>query len=204
MTTLALAVAPSRARSNSLGYQLALALVGSWLIAGLAQLSIHLPFTPVPITGQTLGILLVAASLGPAFGALSVALYLGQALLGVPVLAPNGDGSHDVGLAVLGSAAATGGYLWGFLVASAIVGNLARQGWDRSLQGSIGMFFVGELVIFAIGIPWLMRAVDVELEEALALGLYPFVVGDAIKLLLAAVLLPAAWRLTRRAGGDPG
>jgi biotin transport system substrate-specific component len=204
MTTLALAVAPSRARSNSLGYQLVLALVGSWLIAGLAQLSIHLPFTPVPITGQTLGILLVGASLGPAFGALSVVLYLAQAVLGLPVLAPNADGSHDVGLAVLGSAAATGGYLWGFLVASAIVGNLARRGWDRSLQGSIGMFFVGELVIFAIGVPWLMRATGVELEEALALGLYPFVVGDAIKLLLAAVLLPAAWRLTRRAGRDRG
>lgn len=204
MTTLALAVAPSRARSNSLGYQLALALVGSWLIAGLAQLSIHLPFTPVPITGQTLGILLVGASLGPAFGALSVALYLVQAVLGLPVLAPNGDGSHDVGLAVLGSGAATGGYLWGFLVASAIVGNLARRGWDRSLQGSIGMFFVGGLVIYAIGVPWLMRAVGLQLEEALALGLYPFVVGDAIKLLLAAVLLPAAWRLTGRAGGDRG
>jgi biotin transport system substrate-specific component len=204
MTTLALATAPSRARSNSLGYQLALALVGSWLIAGLAQLSFHLPFTPVPITGQTLGILLVAASLGPAFGALSVALYLGQALLGLPVLAPNGDGSHDVGLAVLGSAAATGGYLWGFLVASAIVGSLARRGWDRSLQGSIGMFFVGELVIYAIGIPWLMRAAGLQLEEALALGLYPFVVGDALKLLLAAVLLPAAWRLNGRTGRDRG
>jgi biotin transport system substrate-specific component len=204
MTTLALAVAPSRARSNSLGYQLALALVGSWLIAGLAQLSIHLPFTPVPITGQTLGVLLVGASLGPAFGAISIALYLLQAVLGLPVLAPNVNGSHDVGLAVLGSAAATGGYLWGFLVASAIVGNLARRGWDRSLRGSIGMFFVGEVVIYAIGIPWLMRAVGLELEKALALGLYPFVVGDAIKLLLAAVLLPAAWRLTGRANAGRG
>ena len=196
MTTLALAVAPSRARSNTFGYQLAMALIGSWLIAGLAQLSIHLPFTPVPITGQTLGVLLVGAALGPAFGALSVALYLLQAVLGLPVLAPNANGSHDVGLAVLGSTAATGGYLWAFVVASAIVGALARRGWDRSLRGSIGMFFVGEVVIYAIGIPWLMRAVGLSLDEALAKGLYPFVVGDAVKLLLAAVLVPAAWRLT--------
>jgi biotin transport system substrate-specific component len=204
MTTLALAVAPSRARSHRLGYQLALALLGSWLIAGLAQLSIHLPFTPVPITGQTLGVLLVGASLGPTFGALSVALYLVQAVLGLPVLAPDATGAHDVGIAVLRSTAATGGYLWGFLAAACVVGGLARRGWDRSLSGSIGMFFVGELIIFWIGIPWLMRAAGLQLEEALALGLYPFVVGDAIKLLLAAVLLPAAWRLTGRAGGGQG
>jgi biotin transport system substrate-specific component len=196
MTTLALAAAPSRARSNRIAYQLVLALAGSWLIAGLAQLSIHLPFTPVPITGQTLGVLLVGASLGPLYGAVSIGMYLAQVALGLPLLAPNADGTHDVGIEVVRSVSATGGYLWGFLVAAAFVGALARCGWDRSLRGSIGMFFAGEVIIYCAGVPWLMRALDLRLERALELGLYPFVIGDTVKLLLAAVLVPLAWRLT--------
>jgi len=196
VTTLALAAAPAKARSNRIAYQLALALAGSWLIAGLAQISIHLPFTPVPITGQTLGVLLVGASLGPAYGALSIGLYLLQAVLGLPFLAPQEGGSHATGWDVLRLSFATGGYLWGFLAASAVVGWLARRGWDRDLRSSIGMFFVGEAIIYAIGIPWLMRVLDLSLEETLPLGLYPFVIGDTIKLLVAAVLLPSAWRLT--------
>jgi biotin transport system substrate-specific component len=196
MTTLALAAAPSRARSNRITYQLGLALAGSWLVAGLAQLSIHLPFTPVPITGQTLGVLLVGASLGPLYGSVSIAMYLAQVALGLPFLAPNADGSHDVGVEVLRSVSATGGYLWGFLLASTCVGWLARRGWDRSLRSSIGMFFAGEIIIYVVGIPWLMRALDLRLERALELGLYPFVIGDTVKLLVAAVLLPLAWRLT--------
>lgn len=200
MTTLALAVAPSRARSNRIAYQLALALAGSWLLAGLAQVSIPLPFTPVPITGQTLGVLLIGASLGPVFGAVSILLYLGQVIAGLPFLAPNVEGSHEVGVAVLRSTAATGGYLWGFIVAASVVGWLARRGWDRSLRSSIGMFFIGEAVIFAIGVPWLMRALGLPLEKALEFGLYPFVIGDVIKLLFAAGLLPLAWRLTGERG----
>ena len=204
MTTLALAIARPRAGSNRVAYQLVLALAGSWLVAGLAQLSIPLPFTPVPITGQTLGVLLVGASLGPTFGALSIALYLAQAVAGLPFLAPNPDGSHDVGVAVLQLGAATGGYLWGFLVASAVVGGLARRGWDRSLRSSIGMFLIGEIVIYAFGIPWLLTAFDLRLEEALVAGLYPFVIGDTIKLLAAAGLLPAAWRLVGADRADRG
>jgi biotin transport system substrate-specific component len=203
MTTLALAVAPSRARSNRIVYQLVLALLGSWLIAGLAQLSIPLPFTPVPITGQTLGVLLVGASLGPVFGGISILLYFAQVIAGLPFLAPNPNGSHDIGVAVLRSTAATGGYLWGFLIASSVVGWLARQGWDRSLRSSIGMFFVGEVIIFSIGVPWLMRAGGYPLEKALEFGLYPFVIGDALKLMLAAGLLPLAWKLTGGRGDAP-
>jgi biotin transport system substrate-specific component len=196
VTTLALAVAPTKARSHRIAYQLALALLGTWLVAGLAQVSIHLPFTPVPITGQTLGVLLVGASLGPAFGALSLGLYLLQAVMGLPFLAPQPDGSHETGVQVVQLSFATGGYLWGFVLASGTVGWLARRGWDRNPRGSIGMFFVGEVVIYALGLPWLMRALGLSLEETLPLGLYPFVIGDTLKLLLAAALLPAAWRLT--------
>lgn len=197
MTTLALAAAPSRARANRLAYQLALALVGSWLIAALAQISIPLPFTPVPITGQTLGVLLVGAALGPAYGAASIGLYLLQVVLGLPFLAPDATGSHPVGVDVLALASATGGYLWGFAVMAAVVGWLARQGWGRSLRSSIGMFFVGEVALYAIAIPWLMASLDVSVERALEAGLYPFVIGDALKLLVAAVILPAAWSRTQ-------
>jgi biotin transport system substrate-specific component len=172
-------------------------LAGSLVIAGLAQVSIRLPFTPVPITGQTLGVLLVGASLGPVLGPASVLLYLLEGAIGLPFYA---EGRH--GWSVLAQASATGGYLWGFVLAAAVVGWLAQRGWDRSIRSSIGAMFVGEVVLYAVGIPWLMAALDVPLERALELGLYPFVVGDTLKLLLAAGLLPTAWRLTRGRGGE--
>ncbi|MEX2276050.1 MAG: biotin transporter BioY [Actinomycetota bacterium] len=206
MTTLALAAAPPRSRVNSVVYQLALAALGSVLLAGLAQLSVPLPFTPVPITGQTLGVLLIGACLGPLFGAISVLLYLAYAVVGLPALAPNADGTHDTGLAILGLAQATGGYLWGFFVASALVGWLARRGWDKSSNSAIGAMLLGSIVIYVVGIPWLLLSVRqagvaYSLEDALQDGLYPFVIGDTIKLLVAAGLLPLAWKLVRRGDG---
>ena len=166
---------------------------GSLFIAGLAQLSIRLPFTPVPITGQTLGVLLVAASLGPGLGAASVGLYLLEGAIGLPFFA---EGRH--GLSVLGAASATGGYLWGFVLAGAVVGWLSRRGWDRSIRSSIGAMFIGEVIIYAVGVPWLVAALDVPLTRGLELGLYPFVIGDTVKLLVAAGVLPIVWKLGRR------
>jgi biotin transport system substrate-specific component len=191
-STLAIAASPARARS-SVWWRALLALGGSWLVAGLAQLEIRLPFTPVPITGQTLGVLLVGASLGAGLGAISLALYLAQGAIGLPFFS-----GGDAGASLLGLASATGGYLWGFVVAAAVVGWLAERGWDRSIGSAIGAMFLGELVLYVVAIPWLMTAIDVPLAEALELGLAPFVIGDAIKLLLAAALLPAGWRLARR------
>lgn len=192
LTTLAIAASPAGVRSKA-AYRLALAFVGSLLVAGLAQLEIKLPFTPVPITGQTLGVLLVGASLGPGLGGLSMGLYLLQGGLGLPFFS-----GGDSGFGYLGLAAVTGGYLWGFVAAAAAVGALARRGWDRDLRGAIGAMFIGEVVLYAIAIPWLMQALDVPLGRALELGLAPFVVGDTLKLLMAAGLLPGAWRLVRR------
>lgn len=191
-STLAIAASPSRARS-SVAWRALLALGGSWLVAGLAQFEIRLPFTPVPITGQTLGVLVVGASLGAGLGAASLALYLAQGAIGLPFFS-GGEG----GASFLGLAAVTGGYLWGFVLSAAVVGWLAERGWDRSIRSSIGAMFLGELVLYVVAIPWLMGARDVPLGEALELGLAPFVVGDALKLLLAAGLLPAVWRLARR------
>jgi biotin transport system substrate-specific component len=203
MTTLALRFAPSATQRRSrLAFEVACAVVGAVLIAGLAQFTVYLPFTPVPITGQTLGVLLVGAAYGPALAAATVGLYLAAAAAGVPVLARNAAGAHDTGLHVLGAAFASAGYLWGFLLGAVLVGWLAREGWDRSFRSSVSAMLFGELVIYACGIPWLMHALGVDVQTALTLGLYPFVVGDTIKLLLAAAALPLAWAALRRVGPD--
>ena len=120
--------------------------------------------------------------------------------MGLPVLARNVEGGHDTGIHVLGAAFASAGYLWGFLLAAALVGWLAQQGWDRSFRSSVSAMFFGELVIYACGIPWLMHALGVDVQTALTFGLYPFVIGDTIKLLIAAGALPLAWAALRRIG----
>ena len=190
-TTLAVAASPSGVRSR-IAWRVMLAFAGSWLVAALAQFEIRLPFTPVPITGQTFGVLLVGASLGAGLGAVSMALYLVQVALGLPFFSGGGSGADFLQLS-----AVTGGYLWGFVVSAAVVGALAQRRWDRSVRSSIGEMFLGEVVLYAVAIPWLMQALDVSLTEALVLGLAPFVVGDTLKLFAAAGLLPLAWRGVR-------
>jgi len=177
---------------------------GSLLIAGLAQLSVPLPFTPVPITGQTLGVLLVGAALGPGLGVASVGLYLLEGAVGLPFFAARASGAE-----VLRLASVTGGYLWGFVLAAALVGWLSRHGWDRSIRTSISAMLLGSIVIYAIGVPWLYQALPAtiagepkSLQTALELGLYPFVVGDVIKLFVAAALVPSAWALIGRLSPD--
>ena len=191
-TTLALAASPSGVRSR-LAWRVLLAFAGSWLVAGLAQFEIKLPFTPVPITGQTLGVLLVGASLGAGLGVVSMALYLLQGALGLPFFS-----GGDSGAGLLALSEATGGYLWGFVLSAAVVGALAERRWDRSVRSSIGEMFLGEVILYALAIPWLMQALDVSFTKALELGFTPFVVGDTIKLLVAAGLLPLAWRVVRK------
>ncbi len=205
MSTIAWTIAPPRTRATArVAFEVSCAVVGSLLVAGLAQISFPLPFTPVPITGQTLGVLLVGAAYGPGLGAATLVLYLVWAVAGLPVLAPNPDGTHDTGVAVLGVASATAGYLWGFVLAAGLVGWLSRRGWDRSFRSSIGAMLLGSIVIYAVGLPWLHRALPplvggpVPVEETLQLGLYPFIIGDTLKLLAAAGVLPLAWAVLRR------
>jgi biotin transport system substrate-specific component len=206
MSTLALTLAPPRSRAVArAGYQVVCAVAGSFLIAGLAQVHITLSFTPVPISGQTLGVLLVGAAYGPGLGAATLVLYLAWAVVGLPVLAPQADGSHRTGADVLGLASVTAGYLWGFVLASALVGWLSRKGWDRSVRSSIGVMFLGSVVLYAVGLPWLRQALPAgpsggpaTWQGTFEAGLYPFVIGDTLKLLAAAGLLPVAWRLIDR------
>lgn len=210
MSTIALTVAPPRTRATArLAFQVGCAVFGSALMAGLAQISVHLPFTPVPITGQTLGALLIGAAYGPALGMLTIVLYLLWAIVGLPVLSPEPDGSHASGLDVLAFAGATGGYLWGFVLASGVVGWLSRRGWDRTIRSSIGAMLLGSIAIYSVGTPWLHHALRASTDgpaswqTTFELGLYPFLIGDTVKLLLAAGLLPLAWRtLDRLRPGD--
>ncbi len=188
-TPLALTLmAPARARHAAL-VDAGLIVAGSLLVAALAQVAIPLPFTPVPITGQTLAVLLVGAVLGARRGAASLALYVAEGALGLPVFT-----GGAAGLARL--AGPTGGYLAGFVVAAFVVGWLAERARDRRLPGSLLVFAAGEAVIFALGVAWL--ALYVGPGRALAAGLWPFLAGDALKALAAALLLPAAWALAGR------
>jgi biotin transport system substrate-specific component len=162
--------------------------VGAALIALAAQVSIPLPFTPVPVTGQTFAVLLVGSSLGLVRGGASGSLYLLVGLTGVPIYA-DGTGGWDV---VTG---ATGGYLIAFPIAAALAGWLAERRWDRRFSSAVGAMLTGNVLIYALGLPWLAVVLDTGLERTLELGFYPFVVGDMVKLYLAAALLPTAWRL---------
>ncbi|GIU94834.1 MAG: biotin biosynthesis protein BioY [Gaiellaceae bacterium] len=165
-----------------------LVVAGAGLIAASAQIAIPLPFTPVPITGQTFSVLLVGAALGTTRGGASGLLYVLAGALGAPVYA---EGSG--GLAAL--TGPTGGYLLAFPVAAALTGRLAERRWDRRFSSSLGALLTGNVVVYLIGLPWLAVSLDTSLERTLELGLYPFVPGDVLKLYLAAVTLPAAWRV---------
>ena len=192
MTALAEAIRP-RARGANLVVNAVLVIGGSLFIAALAQATIKLPFTPVPITLQTFGVLLVGTAYGWRLAGLTIALYLAQIAVGLP-FAAEGEAGWDV----LTTTTASGGYLWGFLVAGLLCGWLANRGWDRSIRSSISVMLLGTVVIYAFGVTWLMQALDVSLLEAFEFGLYPFVIGDLLKLMLAAGLLPAAWKLIGR------
>ncbi len=163
-----------------------LVVAGSLLVALLAQLSVRLPFTPVPVTGQTLGVLLVGGALGANLGALSILLYLAEGAIGLPVLA---SASH--GLPV----GPTGGYLLGFVLMALVVGWFNERGWGRRWGRSLAAMAAGELVLFAFALPWL--GFYVGFSHVLALGLLPFIPGEAFKLSLAAAALPTAWRIAR-------
>lgn len=200
MSALAVSVVRRRAAGSSLVTDLGLIVLGSLVVAGLAQVSVRLPFTPVPVTGQTLAVLLVGASLGSIRGAASLLLYLGEGAVGLPVFA---EGKAGVGfLATADPLHTTGGYLWGFVLAAFVVGLLADRNWDKRMGSAIGAMLVGEVIIFALGLAWLTAALGVPLQapgktfnDALEFGLYPFVVAEIAKLLIAAGLLPASWRL---------
>jgi biotin transport system substrate-specific component len=183
-------VVPARV-TESLAGTAVLVLAGALFVALTAQVRIPLGFTPVPITGQTLGVLLVGAALGARRGVASVVLYLLLGFVGFPVFT---NGAH--GVAHLWGA--TGGYLVGFVAAAAIAGRLADMGGDRRIPPAALGMAIASIVIYFFGLLGLMIVLGVGPVRALELGLYPFVVGDVLKAVLAALLLPAAWWAVER------
>lgn len=164
------------------------------LTALLAQVVVPVAGSPVPITGQTLAVVLTAAALGPARGVAGQLLYVLLGAVGLPFYS-EASGGIDV---VFG---ATGGYLIGFLPAALLIGLAARQGQDRRITRAVPLFLAGQLVIFAVGVPWLAVVADLSLAQALDAGFYPFVVGGLVKAAIAGLLLPTAWRMVGAAEG---
>lgn len=194
----ALAPAPrlvlaDRVFARSLPLDLVLVAAGAALTAVFAQIAV--PLWPVPMTLQTLAVLLVGASLGTVRATLSMGLYALVGLAGLPVFS---DYSSGVGV-ILGP---TGGYILGFIPAAAIVGWLSAREWDRKLAKAAATFLGGTVVVFAVGLPWLAASLGLGLEATLEGGLFPFIIGGIVKALVAAGALPLAWwgaeRLERR------
>ncbi|CAL9572502.1 Biotin transporter BioY2 [Streptomyces sp. enrichment culture] len=158
---------------------------GGALLTGLAaQISVPVPGSPVPVTGQTFAALLVGTALGAGRGFLSLALYALAGLAGVPWFAGGSSGVMP-----------SFGYIVGMMLAALAVGALARRGADRSPWRTAGAMLLGEAIIYAVGVPYLALATDMSASAAIAAGLTPFLIGDALKAALAMGVLPTAWKL---------
>lgn len=164
---------------------LILIVLGSLFVAAVAQITIYLPFSPVPITGQTFAVLLIGMLLGAKRGVSALALYLAEGAAGLPVFA-----GASAGIAVI--IGPTGGYLIGFVAAAWLLGTLAERGWGKNLLSTLGAFALGSALIYLFGVGWLSNFMG--LNPAIVAGLTPFLLGDAAKAILAAVLLPSAWK----------
>lgn len=175
----------------------ALVVSAAALTAVAAQITIPLPFTPVPITGQTFAVLLAGTALGARLGAASQALYVFVGALGLPVYADATGGWHA-------ATGATGGYLVGFIAAAAILGALAERRHDRSVLTAIPAMLTGTAIIYTCGAGWLAIHLATSLSEAVELGVAPFLIGDALKIAAAGLLLPSAWAFTDRTSPTSG
>ena len=198
--SLTLAVKPTlvdRVVRNSLASDIVLVIAGTALTSAAAQLSI--PASPVPFTFQTLAVLLVGATLGSVRGALSMALYAFIGALGLPVFSEASSGFKVL-------FGATGGYILGFILASALVGWFAEKQFASNVVKMAISYVAGTAVIYALGVTWLAYSVlggqFFGENGALALGLFPFLIWDAVKAVIAAGLVPGAWALVRKVKGE--
>jgi biotin transport system substrate-specific component len=176
-----------------------LVLGGALFMVLMAQISIHVPPSPVPITGQTLGVVVCGAALGANRGVLAMALYVAMGLV-LPVYADGASGPDVIW-------GATGGYLIGFIIATYAVGYLAERGGDRKILVAFASFCLGQLIVFGIGVPWLKVWGDLNLaggmdwSTAIHDGFSIFIVGGLIKAAVAAIAVPSAWHLVRKVDG---
>ena len=190
--TVADLMRPSEKRTAAI-YDINMVIGGSLLIALCAHVKVLLPFSPVPVTAQTFAVLMIGTPLGAKRGSLAVLAYLIEGILGLPVFA------YGAGPAVL--LGPTGGYLIGFIPAAYLTGFLAQRGWDKRIGTTILAMILGNLVIYTFGLLWLCRLMGIS-KSVLSAGLYPFIFGDLLKIVLAAALLPTGWKLLKFGGLD--
>lgn len=177
-------------RGHSQFRTLFLVLAGSMVLTLSAK--VQVPFYPVPMTLQTLVVLLIGVAFGWRMGVATVLAYLAQGAMGLPVFA----GTPEKGLGLLYMAGPTGGYLVGFALAAAVTGWLAERGLDRTVIGTAVAMIAGTVVIYACGLVWLSNFVG--MEKAVAFGMTPFLFGDLVKVALATATLPMIWKLINR------
>jgi biotin transport system substrate-specific component len=171
----------------------ALVVVGFSLLTALAaQVVVPLPFTPVPLTGQTFAVLLTGALLGPRLGALAMLAYLAEGAAGLPFFRGGAGGVGHL-------SGATAGYLFAFPAAAYVTGYLAERGWDRRFLTAAAAMALGSLVVLACGWAWLALMLGSG-AQAFRLGVAPFLPGDVVKIALAAAVLPSGWALLHRLG----
>ena len=164
---------------------------GVGFISALAQISIPVPGSPVPVTGQTLAVLLIGTTYGARLGLITFATYLLAAIAGAPLFAPS-ETLPSYGLARLTSA--TGGYLVGMLVASLVLGLLADRKADQKFKTSYAALLAGTVIIFAFGLTWLHFSLDLTWSKTISAGLTPFIFGEALKIAITATSLPLIWK----------
>ncbi len=171
--------------------QVSLILSGTIFLAVMAQISFPIPGSPVPFTGQTLGVLLLGTAYGASLGFSTVAFYLLMGIAGAPIFASGSHGIEKI-------AGATGGYLIGMLLASLVLGALAGRKWDQKIKTVIPTMFIGNLIIFASGLIWLHQYSGQSWSWTIDKGLTPFILAEFIKIAIASTALPAVWRLVAK------
>ncbi|MEU9131021.1 biotin transporter BioY [Kitasatospora sp. NPDC048540] len=189
-TVLADLLPQAATRLGAQARDLALVAGGAALTGLAAQFSVNVPGSPVPVTGQTFAALLVGTALGARRGIASLGLYLLAGMAGLPWFAQGSSGWAMPSL----------GYVIGFVLAAGLTGALARRGADRSPLRTAAAMVLGNLAIYAVGVPYLALALHLPLARAAELGLYPYLVGDALKAALAVGALPLTWKLLGRRG----
>lgn len=190
-TRLTLADALTGGAARSMLLSAVLVVAGAALTSLAAQVSFHVPWTAVPYTLQTGSVLLVGTALGWRRGALSMLLYVAAGAVGLPVYSSASHGLDQL-------FGFTGGYLIAFVVAAFVVGWLAERGWDRSPLSTLGLMAFGTLLIYLVGVPVLAVSLGLPLAKAIDSGAIVFLPWDALKAVVAAGLLPLAWRLTKK------
>ena len=168
---------------------------GIGFISLLAQIAIPVPGSPVPVTGQTLAVLLIGTTYGARLGFITFATYLLAGIAGAPIFAPSATAANH-GLDRL--VGATGGYLVGMLVASLLLGYLADRKADQKFRTSFPALLLGDLVIFTFGLAWLHASLDMTWAATFKAGLTPFILGEALKIAITATSLPLVWRKISR------